>query len=109
MQRLAGAAAGVFCLIVTSLPVAAAAAATDDGTLAALALALAPSAAAADYNAAQLMTSLPSCSLYASPAGSDTAASEREMWPREDLFCPHHSHRDGHDAMFHDSEHHHHD
>jgi N-acetylglucosamine-6-phosphate deacetylase len=43
------------------------------------------------------------------PAGADAAASEREMWPREDLFCPHHTHRDGHDALFHHSEHHHHE
>ena len=41
------------------------------------------------------------------PAGLDTPASDREMWPREDLFCPHHTHRDGDDALFHDSEHHH--
>ena len=41
------------------------------------------------------------------PAGPDKPASDREMWPREDLFCPHHTHRDGDDALFHDSEHHH--
>ncbi|MBL9124727.1 MAG: amidohydrolase family protein [Planctomycetaceae bacterium] len=40
------------------------------------------------------------------PAGADTPASEREMWPREDEFCPHHSHRDGHGQGSHDVHHH---
>jgi N-acetylglucosamine-6-phosphate deacetylase len=43
------------------------------------------------------------------PAGEDTPPKAREMWPREDLFCPHHEHRDGQRAAHLDFEfdHHH--
>lgn len=41
------------------------------------------------------------------PAGGDQAKKESELWPREDLFCPHHSHRHGDDFGQHHLHHEH--